>query len=181
MPASNYVFPASYPPSILGRRFSYGGKIYLADNIGMRWIENPTVYNALFRDWNGITALHDPPKDDPNMPYDAYLRSGTPDYLLFMSAPAGKALADGAALMKDAAPAVYLVEQGKKRLIVSPNIMDQYSFNWNAIQIVPTATLEPLQTGTDIDAEPRVNLAGATVMYQDFYRPWQHTHLSSAM
>ncbi len=168
MPAVDQPIPASYSPSILGRRFSYQGKVYLADTIGMRWITNPTVYNALFRDWTGITALSDPPRNN-QVPLASYLRTGTPDYQLFMLAPSAPAIPDGAALMKDpAAPEVYLVERGMKRHIVSPDIMDQYSFNWNAIQSVPTATLAALQTGQDIDATPSVELKTSRPMYVSF-------------
>lgn len=85
MPPSDQPIPPSYPPSALGRRFSYRGKVYLADTIGMRWITSPAVYDALFVDWNGITALSNPAGNHPDVSgLASYLRSGTPDYQLFM-------------------------------------------------------------------------------------------------
>lgn len=187
MPSIDYssgqpILPASYPSSILGRRFSYQGKVYLADPMGMRWITNPTVYNALFRDWNGITALTNPPGSIPDLDGErlmAYLRSGTADYQLFMYAPHGSPIPEGAALMKDpAAPEVYLVEQGMKRHIVSPDIMDQYSFNWNAIQLVEAATLAALKTGPVLDAKISVDLTKSTPMYVTF-GPNRHDSVNS--
>lgn len=180
MPSIDYdshlpIVPALYPPSILGRRFSYQGKVYLADPIGMRWITNPTVYNALFRDWNGITALANPPGSSPPLGAEAflsYLGSGTGDYHLFMCTPQGSQIPEEAALMKDpAAPEVYLVEQGMKRHIVSPDIMDRYSFNWNAIQLVEAATLAALKTGPVLDANISVDLTKSTPMYMMIFGP----------
>jgi hypothetical protein len=181
MPRSDEPIVASYPSTMLGRRFSYQGKVYLADSLGMRWITNPTVYNALFRDWTGITVLTNPSGSfSGEQEFVSYMRSGTPDYQLFMYAPQGRAIPDGAALMKDpAAPEVYLVEQGMKRHIVSPDIMNQYFFNWNAIQLVPTATLAPLQTGSALDATSQslVQLQGSTPMYFAFFDPLRELHL----
>jgi hypothetical protein len=136
----------------------------------MRWITNPAVYNALFRDWNGITALSNPAGTPPSAgDVASYLQSGTPDYQLFMFSPVGPAMPEGAALMTDpAAPEVYLVEGNMKRHIVSPDIMDQYSFNWNAIQPVPAAALAALTTGLAIDATPNVELPDSTPMYVTF-------------
>ena len=95
-----------------------------------------------------------------------------------MFAPQGSAIPEGAALMKDpAAPEVYLVEQGRKRHIVSPDIMNQYSFNWNAIQLVPAATLAALQTGPALDATSHVELMTSTPMYLAFFSPLRQTHL----
>lgn len=67
-----------------------------------------------------------------------------------------------------AAPKVYLVEGNAKRHIVSPDIMDQYSFNWNAIQPVPATALAALTTGLAIDATPNVVLHNSTPMYVTF-------------
>ena len=179
MPTIDYeshlpLIPPLYPPSMLGRRFSYQGKVYLADPMGIRWITNPAVYNALFRDWNGITALTDPPGSPPldAEAFLSYLRSGTGDYQQFMHAPQGSAIPEGAALMKDpAAPEVYLVEQGMKRHIVSLDIMDRYSFNGNAIQLVEAATLAALTTGPVLDANISVDLAKSTAMYVVIFGP----------
>jgi hypothetical protein len=182
--SSNQPIPAFYPPSILGRRFSYQGKVYLADPMGMRWITNPTVYNALFRDWNGITALTNPPGSSPCVDVEglmSYLRSGTADYQLFMRAPQGSQITEGAALMKDpAAPEVYLVEPAMKRHIVSPDIMEQYSFNWNAIQVVEAATLAALKTGPVLDAKSSVDLTKNTPMYVTFGLYRRDNHINSA-
>ena len=169
------IIPTLYPPSILGHRFSYREKVYLADPMGMRWITNPTVYNALFRDWNGITALTDPPGSQPQdaQAFLSYLGSGTRDYQQFLHAPQRSPIPEGAALMKDpAAPEVYLVEQGMKRHIASPDIMDRYSFNWNAIQLVEAATLAALKTGPVFDATLSVDLAASTPMYMLFFGPY---------
>src|ERR1700678_2813161 len=131
MPAAGSI-PASYPAAILGRRFSYEGKVYLADTIGMRWISNPAVYDALFSDWNGITALRNPAGGPTSMDgVGAYIQTGTPDYQLFMFAPAAPAIPAGAALVTDpSAPEIYLAEGNVKRHIVSPDVMNQFYFSW---------------------------------------------------
>jgi hypothetical protein len=167
MPPSDQPVPPSYPPSVIGRRFSYEGKVYLADTVGMRWVTNPAVYNALFRDWNGITALRNPAGPLPSeSALASYLQSGPPDYRLFMLSPMGPALPEDAVLMKDPpAPAVYLVDGNMKRHIASPDIMDQYYFNWNVIQAVPAATLAALTAGAAVDATPNVELGSSSPMY----------------
>jgi hypothetical protein len=44
----------------------------------------------------------------------------------------------------------------------SPAIMDQYSFNWNAIQLVEAATLAALNTRPILDVTSHVDLMQST-------------------
>lgn len=175
MPASGMTIPASYPASVLGRRFSYEGKVYLADTIGMRWISDIAVYDALFSDWNGITALHNPAGGPTSIDgVGAYIQTGTPDYKLFMFAPTAPAIPAGAALVTDpSAPEIYLTEGNVKRHIVSPDVMNQFYFSWNAVQRVTTAEIASLTAGSDVSATPVARTSGATPMYSELvhYEP----------
>src|ERR1700732_1131 len=88
-------------PDLAGLRLKSptGPQVYLIDPEGYRrWIPNPTTYNHLFRDWNGIIT-------DINT------------IEIAEAAP----LTDGAVLAVGAGTGpVYLVSNGMKRWITSP-------------------------------------------------------------
>ncbi|RUS19420.1 hypothetical protein BC937DRAFT_87519 [Endogone sp. FLAS-F59071] len=102
--------------------------VYLVLDGARHWIPNPTTYNNLFRDWNGIIS-----SPDVNDIYLSY------------------SLSDGAVLAKGAGDPVYLVSNGVKRWIISPSAMDKYHFNWDKIVQVPQVLLDGIQTGTNIE------------------------------
>jgi hypothetical protein len=102
--------------------------IYLIDAGKKRHIPDPTTYNNLFRNWDGIV------QDVAINTID----TGTP-------------ISHGAVLAQaygDAA--VYLVDGGVKRHIGSPATMDRYNFAWNKIQHVAPILISSIETGSQI-------------------------------
>lgn len=119
-------------PDLDGYRLKAPGdpRIYLADQGFRRWIPDPTTYNNLFRDWNGIVQ-------DP----------------LIYDVPEGLQLASGTVLARGSGTApVYLVEPGSKRWIASPHTMDVYYFSWDRIYVVPPVLLAGIPNGATISA-----------------------------
>jgi hypothetical protein len=100
--------------------------IYLIDPEGYRrWIPDPTTYDNLFRDWNGVIVALD-----------------------VTSVPERPALSHGAVLVRGNGQApVYLVSNGIKRWITSPATMDKYYFDWNKIQVLTPAVVHSIPTG----------------------------------
>jgi hypothetical protein len=99
--------------------------IYLIDPEGYRrWIPDPTTYNNLFRDWNGVVVALD-----------------------VASIPERPALSHGAVLVRgDGQAPVYLVSNGVKRWITSPAAMDKYYFSWDRIQVLPPVVVDSIPT-----------------------------------
>jgi hypothetical protein len=117
-------------PDLDGLRVKTPGQpeIYLMDEGYRRWIPNPTTYNNLFRDWNGI-------QED----------------VAVGEIPLGTPLADGSVLaMGSGNGAVYLAEAGVKRWITSPAAMDKYYFNWNRIYVIPSILIRNNPDGRPI-------------------------------
>jgi hypothetical protein len=105
-----------------------GGAVYLIDEGYRRWIPDPTTYNNLFRNWDGIVKdidLNEIPETAPI----------THDAILAMPLENG---------------AVYLIDNGKKRHIASPAVMDKYWFSWDRIYHVPHVLLDFILIGTTI-------------------------------
>jgi hypothetical protein len=100
--------------------------IYLVDPKGfLRWIPDPTTYNNLFRDWNGVISS----LDIPNISKGPNLTSGAVLAIAIGTAP------------------VYLVTNGTKEWITSPAAMDKYYFNWNTIVQTPHVLIDFIPTG----------------------------------
>jgi hypothetical protein len=105
-------------------------EIYLIDRGYRRWVPNPGTYNNLFRDWNGIVVDID-----------------------IDEIPMGPGISSGAVLVRAAGTApVYLVDQGVKRWIVSPAMMDRYHFAWNRVYVLPAGSVDPIPVGPNIDS-----------------------------
>jgi hypothetical protein len=100
--------------------------IYLVVPDGyLRYIPNPTTYNNLFRDWNGVILSH----DIPNI-------------------AKGLDLTDGAVLVQPIGTiAVYIVSKGIKGRITSPGAMDKYYFNWDTVFEVPRVLVDSIPAG----------------------------------
>jgi hypothetical protein len=117
---------------IAGRRLVSPGhpEVYLIDPDGYRRrIPNHTTYNRLFRNWSGI--------DD-----EARLKE----------IAMGPELTTGTILVRgDTADAIYLLDQGRKRLVADAAVMDKYWFNWNRIFAVRQAVIDRIPPGTDWD------------------------------
>ena len=98
-----------------GLRFRKPGEdtVYLIDQGKKRAIPDPNVYAALFRTWDNIHLDIDINAIDDGPPV------GT-TAILFRCY-------DG--------PAVYLLDNNKKRLITSPGVMERFQFDWNRIHV----------------------------------------------
>ncbi len=101
--------------------------IYLVDQGCRRHIPNPATFELLFRDWSYYTGI------------DIYgIDQCTP-------------ISTGAHLAKcPPLPAVYLIDNAKKRHVASPAVMDKYNFDWNKIEIVSCNVLDAIPTGPTI-------------------------------
>lgn len=116
-------------PGLNGQRVKWGDKIYLILDGERRWIPNPTTYDNLFRDWNGVINNND-----------------------VITIFEGNWLSDGAILARAPHhPPVYLISNGVKRWIQSPEAMDKYHFNWNKIIEVPKILLDFIQNGPTLN------------------------------
>ncbi|CUI07014.1 hypothetical protein [Massilia antarctica] len=113
-----------------GLRMQFPGApaIYLIDQGVKRHIPDPDTYDKLFRDWNGV--VQDPHLND--------IDTGTP---LSHGAVLAQAFGDAA---------VYLIDNGVKRHIASPETMDRYYFDWNKIQHVAPILIRSIQNGPTI-------------------------------
>jgi len=106
-----------------------GPEIYLVLFGSRRWIPNPTTYNNLFRDWNGILSFNSRSDLDNTIPQ-------------------GPWLTDGAVLAKGESFApVYLVTNGHKLWVTAPATMDKYNFAWNRIVVLPNVLIEGIPYG----------------------------------
>jgi hypothetical protein len=117
-------------PDLNGYRLRIPGQaaIYLIDRGKRRHIPNPETYNNLFRNWDGVV---------PDVDLTEILED----------AP----LTNGAALIQGQGRAeVYLTDQGKKRHVTSPAVMDKYYFDWGKVQHVPYTVVDSIPTGDAI-------------------------------
>lgn len=116
-------------PDLAGARLMplVGNAIYLVNPEGyLQWIPNPATYNNLFRDWNGVQRTD-----------IAGIAVGSP-------------LSDGALLAKgNLSGAVYIVSNGIKRWITSPDAFNKYYFNWNSIYVVPQILVDEIPAGNN--------------------------------
>lgn len=114
-------------PDLAGARLMplVGPAIYLVNPEGyLQWIPNPATYNNLFRDWNGVQRTD------------------------IAGISAGPALSDGALLAKGSlSAAVYIISNGLKRWITSPDVMNKYYFSWNRVIVVPQILIDEIPVG----------------------------------
>jgi hypothetical protein len=121
----------SVAPELNGMRVTVPGepKVWLIDQGVRRHIPDPTTFERLFRNWDGIQQN----------PAFALIDEGRP-----ISTQAQLLTASGT-------PKVFLVEPNSKRWITSPVVMDRYNFNWGTITWVPKFLLDAIPTGSNID------------------------------
>lgn len=122
--------PGEIRVDIRGLRVQLPGNtaIYLIDTTGKkRHIPNPQVYNAIFKNWEGI--IQDLDVND--------IENGPP-------------LSANAILFKCIdSPNVYLLDSGAtpssyvKRHIANPAVMDRWNFDWNKVHVwnVPLSSI----------------------------------------
>ena len=116
-------------PDLNGLRVQEPGhpEIYLIDEGRKRHIPNPATFDRLFRNWDGIQQdLH---LDE--------IDTGVP-------------ISDGAVLALGKSDlAVYLIDQGQKRHVTRPAVMDKYNLRWPTIP-VDQILLNSIPTGNQI-------------------------------
>lgn len=94
-----------------------GPKVYVLENRVKRWIPSPDVFNHFNYRWDNINIISDTllgyyPEGEELSKYDDY-----PD----------------GSLVKGSGPEIYLVENGKRRWITSPGVMEKYQLEWRNI------------------------------------------------
>ena len=104
-------------------------QVYLIDDDGTRrWIPDPPTYNNLFRNWDGIIQ-------DINT----------------NEIEEGPSITSGAILARGFnTPQVYLISNGHKRWVVSPEAMDKFYFSWDAVKEDPLILLDSIASGPNI-------------------------------
>ena len=115
-------------PERSGARIVSPGRpdVYLVDPAGYRRrIPNHTTYCRLFRDWRGISDADDLDEIAEGLPF----KSAT-------------ILVRG-----DAAARIYLLDNGRKRLVPSDTVMDKYWFNWGRICVVRQILIDHVPEG----------------------------------
>jgi hypothetical protein len=116
-------------PRLAGRRLmSAGGSdIFLVDNDGYRrHIADRATYNRLFRDFRGIIET----KVDS-------IASGSP-------------IGSGTVLVRGFhSKEIYVIDQGYKRLVSGPDVMDKYWFDWQRVNPISQAVLESIVSGAE--------------------------------
>jgi hypothetical protein len=100
--------------------------VYVVDPAGYRRrVANHSTYDRLFRDWRGIA--------------DACDLEGIAER---------PALTSGSLLVRgDASAMIYLLDEGRKRLIPSHTVMDKYWFNWGRICVVRQILIDHVPAG----------------------------------
>lgn len=104
------------------------GKVYLVINEQLRWVPNPATFNNLFISNASIASVPDA---------NGYL--------------VGPQLTDGAYLAQAAGnPKVYLIVDGTKRWVTSPEAMNAFSFNAAKIRGLTAAQLAAIPDGPNV-------------------------------
>jgi hypothetical protein len=121
--------PATCLLGLAGYRIMSPGyaDIYLIDPQGYRRrIEDHRTYNHLFRDWSGIVdASLDHIAQRPSLGLGTILLRG------------------------DRSDTIYLLDQGRRRLITSSAIMAKYWFKWDRVCVMTQTLIDRVPTGED--------------------------------
>jgi hypothetical protein len=113
-------------PEHNGRRIRKTGDtaIWLIDRGQRRLIPNPQTFNNLFGNWSNSEVLD------------------------LESIERGPDITSGAVLCRAAGNAgVWLLDQGRKRLVANSNTMGKYNFDWRKVVSLPPHVLECIQSG----------------------------------
>ncbi|HEX6369170.1 MAG TPA: hypothetical protein VF006_09570 [Longimicrobium sp.] len=103
------------------------GEIYLIDRGYKRHIPNPTTYNNLFANWDGIIQ-----------------------YVNLDDIPSGPGITNGALLMQGGGYEQFLCDDRCKRHIASQDTFRRYNFNAGAIYQFPAIVVDFVPTGERI-------------------------------
>jgi hypothetical protein len=115
-------------PDRAGLRLVSPGRpaVYVVDPAGYRRrIANHSTYDRLFRDWRGIVDASDVEAiaERPPLTSSSLLVRG------------------------DADTRIYLLDEGRKRLIPSAAVMDKYWFNWGRVCVVRQILVDHVPEG----------------------------------
>jgi hypothetical protein len=122
--------PASSDWNGLRLRSPESAPIFIVFDGSLHWIPNPTTYNNLFKDWNGILSIENLGAkigQGPNISEDAMLAEQN---------EGGK---------------VFLITNDVKHWIVNPNVFDRYNFNWGRVRHLPATILESIPSGSNLN------------------------------
>lgn len=138
------IGPPPPPPNAVGFevgmlvRGDLGPAVYLVDFIDnalvLRWVPDPGTYDALFNA-GAVTVV-----------YQLALNWAV-EHHGGAQIPSGSILARG-----QGTAAVYFIDGSTARLITTPQVMNEYNFNWNAETIVPVSLIDALHP------DPRNNM-----------------------
>ena len=104
-------------------------EVYVVIDNAKHHVPDPATYNNLFENWTDIQEI---PAAD------------------FNAVPTGLALTSGAVLAKGSAPEVYLITNGVRRHVMSPETMDKYDFGWNKVVLTPDAVINGIPFGPTV-------------------------------
>jgi hypothetical protein len=129
-PASRGALQVPVPvPDLAGCRVmgSPYADVYVVDRDGYRrHIVDQETYNRLFRDWSHII--------ETDLDYIA------------LAEPVGS----GTVLVRgDESDSIYIIDQGFRRLISGPAVMDKYWFKWERVSLMNQTVLESISLGRD--------------------------------
>jgi hypothetical protein len=116
-------------PDLAGLRIALpegrSGVYLIAPDGYKRGVPDPTTYNNLFRDWNGIVTSID-----------------------ITQISDGPGLASGTILIDAPGYGVFILDNGVRKGISSPAIMDKYYFNWGRIVTRPAIVMNAIPAGS---------------------------------
>jgi len=127
--------PHLVPPS--GTLVRGGGpEVYLMEGGLKRHIPNLVTFEAGGLLWGNVN----------NIPDSALNTIPTGDALL-------DALADGN-LLRGTGPEVYVMEIGAKRHVISPTVLSDCGYGWDAVRVIPNAYLNAIAAGSPLSGPP---------------------------
>lgn len=111
-----------------------GPEIYLIENSQRRWIKDEYTFSSYGFDWKQVVTL-------TNQELLQYAEGETLSKNTF---------ANGA-LIKGSGPMVYMIENGQKRWITSPEAFNRNRFNWSSVVMVSEREISFYGSGPNID------------------------------
>jgi len=116
-----------------------GPKVYVLENRVKRWIPSAEIFESLGYNWNNINIISDTllgyyPDGKNLSKYDNY-PNGT--------------------LLKGSGPEIYLIENGERRWITGPEVMEKYQLEWRNIIRIDDDKLDRIKKDGNVGtAEP---------------------------
>lgn len=111
-----------------------GPEVYLIENGQRRWIRDEKTFNHFNFDWARILQISD----------QELFKFAEGEMLM------AEAFADGT-LIKGAGPKIYLLEDDKKRWIVSPEAFSRNKFSWSSVRETSEQVVSSYPDGPNVD------------------------------